>query len=186
MNLYSREYFRLMRERLAEGGIASYWLPVLHLDPREAFAVTRGFCDVFEDCSLWTGFGHEWMLVGTRGARGPVSGERFARQWSDPVVAPRLRAAGLDSPSQLGATFLADAGTLATLTAGVAPLVDDYPHRLDPRRRLVGSPPLRRVRPAHVHGRGTLALPGESVRPPTLAAGVGGATASPPSRPRRS
>ncbi len=141
VNLYSREYFRLMRERLAEGGIASYWLPVLHLDPREAFAVTRGFCDVFEDCSLWTGFGHEWMLLGTRDARGPVSGERFARQWSDPVAAPRLRAAGLDSPSQLGATFLADAGTLATLTAGVAPLVDDYPHRLDPRRRLVGDHP---------------------------------------------
>lgn len=141
VNLYSREYFRLMRERLAEGGIASYWLPVLHLDPREAFAVTRGFCDVFEDCSLWTGFGHEWMLLGTRGARGPVSAERFARQWSDPLVAPRLRAAGLDSPSQLGATFLADAGTLATHTAGVAPLVDDFPHRLDPRRQLIGSHP---------------------------------------------
>jgi len=141
VSLYSREYFRLMRERLAEGGIASYWLPVLHLDPREAFAVTRGFCDAFEDCSLWTGFGHEWMLLGTRAARGPVSGERFARQWSDPVVAPRLRAAGLDSPSQLGATFLADAVTLATHTAGVAPLVDDYPHRLDPRRRLIGSHP---------------------------------------------
>ena len=141
VNLYSREYFRLMRERLAEGGIASYWLPVLHLDAREAFAVARGFCDVFEDCSLWTGFGHEWMLLGTRDARGPVSGERFARQWSDPVVAPRLRAAGLDSPSQLGATFLADARTLATLAAGVAPLVDDYPHRLDPRRRLTGTHP---------------------------------------------
>jgi hypothetical protein len=141
VNLYSREYFRLMRERLAEGGIASYWLPVLHLDPREAFAVTRGFCDVFEDCSLWTGIGHEWMLLGTRGARGPVSGERFARQWSDPVVSARLRAAGLESPSQLGATFLADAATLATLTAGIAPLVDGYPHRLDPRRRLTGSHP---------------------------------------------
>jgi spermidine synthase len=141
VNLYSREYFRLMRERLAEGGIASYWLPVLHLDPREAFAVTRGFCDVFEDCSLWTGFGHEWMLLGTRGARGPVSGERFARQWSDPVVSVRLRAAGLESPAQLGATFLADAATLAKHTAGIAPLVDDYPHRLDPRRRLTGLHP---------------------------------------------
>jgi hypothetical protein len=109
---------------------------VLHLDPREAFAVARGFCDVFEECSLWTGFGHEWMLLGTRGAGGPVTEDRFARQWSDPVVGTRLRAAGLDSPSQLGATFLADAATLATLTAGVAALVDDYPQRLDPRRHL--------------------------------------------------
>ena len=133
VNLYSREYFRLVRDRLADGGIASYWLPVLHLEPREAFAVIRGFCDAFEDCSLWTGFGHEWMLVGTRAARGPGSEERFARQWSDPAVVPALRAAAFASPAQLGATFLADAAQLATLTAGVEPLVDDHPHRLDPR-----------------------------------------------------
>lgn len=134
VNLYSREYFRLVREHLAEGGIASYWLPVLHLEPREAFAVTRGFCDVFEDCSLWTGYGHEWMLLGTRGARGGGSRERFARQWSDPAVAPALRAAGLGSPAQVGATFLADAAQLEQLTAGALPLVDDHPYRLDPRR----------------------------------------------------
>jgi hypothetical protein len=136
VSLYSREYFRLVRERLAEGGIASYWLPVLHLEPRESLAITRGFCDVFPDCSLWTGFGHEWMLVGTHGARGGVSAPRFARQWSDPAVAPSLRAAALRSPAHLGATFLADAAQLTALTRGVAPLVDDRPHRLDPRRPL--------------------------------------------------
>ena len=134
--LYSREYFGLMRARLAEGGIASYWLPVLHLEPREALAVARGFCDVFEDCSLWTGFGHEWVLLGTRGARGPVSASRFARQWDDPAVAPSLRAAGFASPAQLGATFLADASQIGALTRGLPPLVDDHPYRLDPRSPL--------------------------------------------------
>ncbi len=140
VNLYSREYFALMRERLAEGGIATYWLPVLHLDARETLAVVKAFCDVFADCSLWTGFGHEWTLVGTRGAHGPPSADRFAGQWSDPVVAPRLHAAGLESPDQLGATFMADASSLVPLTANVAPLVDDYPYRLDPRRPPSASP----------------------------------------------
>jgi predicted membrane-bound spermidine synthase len=134
VNLYSREYFRLMHERLAEGGIASYWLPALHLRPRETFAVANAFCAAFADCSLWTGWGHEWMLLGTRGAHAPLPAERFARQWSDPVVAARLRAAGFESPAQLGATFLADASTLAARGAGVAPLVDDYPYRVDPRQ----------------------------------------------------
>jgi len=142
VNLYSREYFQLVRERLAEGGIATYWLPVLHLEPRETFSVVKGFCDVFQDCSLWTGFGHEWMLVGTRGMAAPVSEERFARQWSDPVVAPRLKAAGFESPAQLGATFLADAAQLSALTAAVDPLVDDHPYRVDPGRPLL-SPSLR-------------------------------------------
>jgi spermidine synthase len=134
VSLYSREHFRLMRERLAEGGIASYWLPVLHLRPPEAFGVVRAFCDVFEDCSLWSGFGHEWILLGSRNAPGAVSGARFARLWTDPAMAPQLQAAGLASPALLGATFLADAATLAAHASSAPPIVDDFPQRLDPRR----------------------------------------------------
>jgi predicted membrane-bound spermidine synthase len=132
VNLYSREYFALMKARLAPGGIVTYWLPVLQMEPRESFGVARAFCDVFGDCSLWTGVGHEWMLAGTAGASGGVSEERFARQWSDPRVGPLLREAGLDSPAHLGATFLADAAALRALTDGVPPVVDGHPYRLDP------------------------------------------------------
>ena len=28
VNLYTREYFQLIYDRLAEGGIATYWLPI--------------------------------------------------------------------------------------------------------------------------------------------------------------
>lgn len=133
VNLYSREYFHLVHDRLAEGGMASYWLPVYQLEGAESKAVIRAFCDAFEDCSLWTGFGYEWVLLGTRHAKGPVSEERFVRQWQDPVVAPTLRALGFESPEQLGALFLADATTLHRLTAGTPALEDDHPQRLSPR-----------------------------------------------------
>ena len=79
-----------------------------------------GFCAVFEDCSLWSGYLLDWMLVGTRDARGPVSVERFSAQWRDPVVGDRLQEAGLDDPAQLGASFLADAPALRQLVAGSA------------------------------------------------------------------
>lgn len=133
VNLYSREYFALMRQRLAPGGVATYWLPVLNLAPRETFSVVRGFCDVFEDCSLWSSWGHEWMLVGTAGLRGAAAGDDFARLWSDAAIARSLEAAGFDSPASLGATFLADAAQLRPLTADVQPLVDDAPYRIDAR-----------------------------------------------------
>jgi spermidine synthase len=133
VNLYSREYFSLVRGRLTDGGMASYWLPVYQLELPETKAVIRAFCDVFEDCSLWTGFSYEWILMGTRHARGPVSEERFSRQWRDPVVAPTLRALGIEAPEQLGALFLADATSLRQLTDGVAPLDDDHPLRISPR-----------------------------------------------------
>jgi predicted membrane-bound spermidine synthase len=131
-SLYSREYFGLVRSRLAEGGMATYWLPVYQMEPVEAKAVIAGFCAAFDDCSLWTGYGLEWILAGTREAKGPVSAERFSAQWRDPVVSKRLREAGFDDPSLLGATFLADAPALRSLVAGTPPLDDDHPYRLSP------------------------------------------------------
>ncbi|MBW2290210.1 MAG: hypothetical protein JRG90_20640, partial [Deltaproteobacteria bacterium] len=129
-NLYTREYFELVYGRLAEGGINTYWLPVHSLVPGDSLAIIRAYCDVFEDCTLWSGAGLNWMLVGTRNARWPVSLEAFTRQWRDPVVAPELRALGFERPEQLGATFIADAPVLRALTDKVLPLVDDFPKRL--------------------------------------------------------
>ncbi len=133
VNLYSREYFELVRKRLAPGGLASYWLPVYQTTPGETNAIIRGFCDAFEDCTLWAGVGLEWILVGTEDGGRPVTEETFLRQWRDPVIGSELRTLGFESPEFFGTTFLGDASFLRQLTAGVAPLDDDHPLRLSPR-----------------------------------------------------
>ena len=133
-SLYSREYFALIHARLNPGGVATYWLPVEELDEDDARAVVGAFCAAFADCALWTAAGPHWMLTGTRGLKVPASEEDFAAQWRDPVVGPELSRLGLESPGQLGATFLADAPQLAPWLAAVPPLTDDHPHRLSPRR----------------------------------------------------
>lgn len=133
VNLYSREYFQLVHDRLADGGVATYWLPVVQLEPGDGKAIIRAFCEAFQDCSLWTGLGPQWMLAGTRGATGPVAEEAFSRQWRDPVVAPTLRSLGLETPEQLGTLFIADAPVLTELTRDTPPLEDDHPLRLSHR-----------------------------------------------------
>jgi len=130
-NLYTREYFQLIRDRLAEGGIVTYWLPLHSLSDVSAKAILRAFCDVFEDCSLWNGMGTSLMMVGTRNARGPVSEEQFTRQWNDPVVAPEMRAVGFERPEQLGALFIGDAEYLKGIIANSPPLVDNYPKQIE-------------------------------------------------------
>ncbi len=130
VNLYTREYFALLRERLAAGGIVTYWLPVHMLVESEAKAILRAFCDVFDDCSLWAGFSLDWLMVGTRDAEGPVSEADFARQWSDPVVGEELRTLGLEVPAQLGALFLMGAPELKNAIRGSPPLDDDHPRRV--------------------------------------------------------
>jgi predicted membrane-bound spermidine synthase len=130
VSLYTREYFALLRSRLKAEGVATYWLPVVQLGPSDAWAITRAFCEVFDDCTLWTGSGLQWMLMGTRGLHTRVSEEEFARLWSDRKTAQALAALAVETPEQMGALFLGDARDLAELTRGFAPLDDDHPYRL--------------------------------------------------------
>jgi spermidine synthase len=132
-NLYTREYFELVYDRLSEGGVNTYWLPVHSLTERDALTIIRAYCEVFADCTLWTGTGFDWMLAGSRGAAWMRSEEHTARQWRDPALAPKLRALGLERPEQLGAMFMADARELLARSADVEPLTDDFPRRLDQR-----------------------------------------------------
>jgi predicted membrane-bound spermidine synthase len=130
VGLYTREHFALVRDRLADGGIATWWLPVHGLLEADAKAIVGAFCAAFEDCSLWRGSGFDWILAGTRGARGPGSRERFASLWRDPGHAPELAELGVESPEQLGALFIAGPDTLREFSADVPPLDDDHPRRL--------------------------------------------------------
>jgi len=131
VNLYTREYFQMLHDRLAEGGIVAYWLPLYLLTDVSTKAILHAFCDVFEDCSLWNGMAGSLMMVGTRNSRGPVTEEQFTRQWSDPVVAPEMRAVGVERPEQLGALFIGDADDLKTLIGESPSLVDNYPKLID-------------------------------------------------------
>lgn len=129
VNLYTREYFQLLRDRLADGGIATYWVPVARPHPgTDVDTIVRAFCDVFDDCSLWNATPFDFMLVGTRG------GGRFEPSRFEPIRA-KLAEIGFERPEQIGTTFLGDARFLRDLTAATPPLTDDFPERLRPSAR---------------------------------------------------
>ena len=86
VNLYSREYFQLLRSRLTAGGVVTYWLHTPLMSEPNAKSILRAFCDAFEDCSLWHGSGGDFMMVGTNGAAG---GRRSTRRLSPASGATR-------------------------------------------------------------------------------------------------
>lgn len=132
-NLYSREYFELVRERLRDGGVVSYWLSVHQLLPRETKAVLAGFCDAFPECSLWSGNGLEWMMVAVKNPQAPPSARDFARQWQRPAIAGELEALGFPSAASLAPTFIADARRLRAWIGDIPPLLDAFPQRIASR-----------------------------------------------------
>jgi spermidine synthase len=136
VNIYTREYFQLLYDRLAEGGVATYWVPVARPDPgTDVDTVIRAFCDVFDDCSLWNGTPFDLMLAGSRErahGTGQMSAESFSKPWVTPGLESQLREVGFETPEEIGATFVGDAPYLRALTAHTPPLVDDFPQRLLP------------------------------------------------------
>jgi hypothetical protein len=132
VTLYTREYFALIRNRLADGGVATYWLPAARRGEYDVRSIIAAFCSVFDDCSLWNGTVFDWMLVGSRHLAAPTR-EQFVRPWNDPASWPLLRETGFEVPGQIGATFLGDREDLLRLSSGAAALTDDRPQRLQPR-----------------------------------------------------
>ena len=133
VNIYTREYFQLIHDRLADGGITTYWLPIGRPDPgTDVSTIIRAFCDTFGDCSLWNATPFDLMLVGSRRAAGPVSEDEFVRPWQVPALRARLSEVGLELPQQIGATFLGDSAYLRQLAGDAPPLVDNHPQRLRP------------------------------------------------------
>ncbi len=147
VNLYTEEFFRLVRDRLNPGGYCSYWLPVYQMKPHEAASIARAFLNVFPEATLWEGGGLNWILLGRNGAGSVSSAVQFARHWQDQDTAAEFASLGLESPGQLAATFLADAPRLVQFCADALPLTDGQPQRLstDMRDRSPGSPAFREI-----------------------------------------
>lgn len=128
--LYSREYFRLLKDRLSEGGIATYWIPIHTLTEPAARSVLKAWSEVFETCFLWRGARKDLMVVGIKGRPGPVSEERFTAQWRDPATLSELRDVGFDLPELLGTGFVGDAEYVRSICADALPTVDAFPKRI--------------------------------------------------------
>lgn len=126
--LYSREFYTLARERLAEGGWITQWLPAYQVSGPTVLALVRAFVDVFPDAVLLVGDGRELLLAGVKGGPPTLDVARIeARLRAHPLVARDLARIGFANVGDLVATFAAPGATLAAATAATAPLTDDHP-----------------------------------------------------------
>jgi spermidine synthase len=130
VNLYTEEFFSLMKRRLKEGGIATFWLPINQLKLDEAKAILRAFHNVFSKASVWASADEEWIMMGINGPGRKVQEEEIRQLWTHADSGGDLRRIGIEVPQQLGALFLMDGEDIDQITRDVAPLTDNYPKRL--------------------------------------------------------
>ncbi|MEN3368856.1 MAG: spermidine synthase [Verrucomicrobiota bacterium] len=130
VNLYTQQFFSLMKGRLKDGGIASFWLPLYQLTANETKAILRAFHNVFPNASVWATSDLEWVMIGMKSSLRMPDEEHARRLWTDARSRSDLARIGLEVPQQVPALFVMDAEEIDRMTQGVEPLDDFYPKRL--------------------------------------------------------
>jgi predicted membrane-bound spermidine synthase len=130
VNLYTEQFFSLMKGRLKDGGIASFWLPIYQVTVDETKAILRAFHNVFPNASLWATSDMEWVMIGIKPPLQKPDEELAHRLWTDPSSGSDLVRIGLEVPEQMPALFVMDEEEIERMTQGVEPLDDFHPKRL--------------------------------------------------------
>jgi spermidine synthase len=126
-NLFSRDFYRLARERLADGGIMVQWLHGYSLFPRELKMIVATFRRVFPHTTLWRTISGDYLLVGTPAPLAVDYALLEQRMGGPGAVREDMTSLGLDSPVDLLTLFFVDEAGLARFAAGAPENTDDRP-----------------------------------------------------------
>ena len=126
VNLYSRDFYELCRERLAPGGLMAQWWPLPTQNDEDSRSLVRTFLDVFPHASAWSTELHEVLLVGSLEPLA-LDGPRVAARFASPEVAAALAEVGVESPEALLATWITGREGLERYAGAAPPVTDDRP-----------------------------------------------------------
>jgi spermidine synthase len=141
-NLYSREYFQLVRAALAEGGLALQWIG--HRPETQYKLIMRTFLDVFPHTTLWLDGA---LMVGSLTPLTLTPALVDAKR-ANPETRAALEEVGLDSFETLASWYQAGPDELRRFVGEGPVLTDDRPLLEYHRSLPAGDPPvdLRGVR----------------------------------------
>lgn len=121
--LYTRDYFALVRSRLARGGVAAHWLPLYQLRWEDVCGVLRSFSDVFTDATVYLTGGDAILIGGAGDAIGDPA--RFREGFLNTSVREDLVRVWLDTPERLAATACCSGPALRRMVQWARPITDD-------------------------------------------------------------
>jgi spermidine synthase len=127
VNLYTEQFFKLMNDRLNDGGMATFWLPIYQLTVEETQSILRAFHNAFPNAIIWSGPDEEWIMMGIKGT---PDNEQLQRLWRDSATKSDLARIGIETPEELQTMFLMDGDQLDQLVRNAKPLTDLFPRRL--------------------------------------------------------
>jgi spermidine synthase len=126
--LYSRDFFQVCHDRLAEGGLMVQWVPVFRLSPDNIAVIFNAFLEVFEHSTVWYN-GTAALLVGSKGRPLEIDASRFISRARQPRVRESLALIGNPDPWLLLSMFVGTTRRFDQVAPGPIPEnSDDRPY----------------------------------------------------------
>ncbi len=125
VNLYTREFYELVKARLNPGGVVCQWLNIRKMPEHEFKMLIAAFREVFPHTTLWQPpkcFGV--LLLGTDGPL-QIDLPRFLERYQRPRVYRDLAEVRLGDPLDFLSQFLMGEEATARYAAGAPPVTDD-------------------------------------------------------------
>jgi spermidine synthase len=124
--LYTREFYRLCRDRCAPGGAVCQWLPTNNIPEKEFKQLVSAFYTVFPNTTVWYVNPGHFLLLGTID-RLTVDCLRLHVRLQQENVRAMLRKVNLDDPAVVSSLLLMDEDGVARFAGSVVPHTDDRP-----------------------------------------------------------
>ena len=126
VNLYTTEFYRLVKQRLAPGGVLSQWIPLEQQPDNLTRGLIASLLESFSEVTLWIPSDYEAILVASDQPI-HVDWARWEREWAQPGVARSLSDVGFTSPYGLLGTYVAGTEELRRYVKGYPAMTDDAP-----------------------------------------------------------
>lgn len=124
--LYSREFYKLARSRLKNGGFVTQWLPLYQVSPAVGLSMVRAFLEVFPNAVLLSGMDNELIIMGKASPSALFDPDLCSANLSKaPLVQADLNLIKMGTLTEIIGTFVANSEDLQRATHLVEPVTDD-------------------------------------------------------------
>lgn len=146
VNLYTKEFFEICRDRLTADGITCLWVPPM--EATEVLMIMKTFLAVFPETYVWRGLGLPYpgfYLMGLR-QPGPIDLARLDRGNNDQAIVNDLNewTAEKKEPGMLRNLLVFKPDALARFVSNDAVISDDHPYTEFPLWRSLFNPTYER------------------------------------------
>jgi spermidine synthase len=128
-SLYSLEYFQRLAQRLSPQGVASMWLPMYSLTPRNYAMILKAFSEVFSYVAVWyePSAPNSFTIVTGSQDGSTFLSSNLEKTFENPRVARELADLGIEGPAEVVACYLVGGEALRSWLSEIPPHVDDLP-----------------------------------------------------------